>query len=109
MGQRTKGSMWCEVDGPVLGVKNTHRIRNTGALAGSIVVPGAFLFGKVEAYYCPNCGLKVSPAWQRSMRRQSCRRRAGADCPLRPHESHSCHHRPLWARDHANVRHGLAV
>jgi hypothetical protein len=46
MGQRTKGKMWCRVCGPVLGVKNTHRVRNTAAL----VLPGALLFGKVEGY-----------------------------------------------------------
>jgi hypothetical protein len=27
------------------------------------VLSGAFLFGEVEAYYCPNCGGKVRPAW----------------------------------------------
>jgi hypothetical protein len=58
MGQRTKGNMWCKRCGPVLGVKNTHRVRNTGA-----VLSGAFIFGKVEGYYCPNCGAKVHPAW----------------------------------------------
>ncbi|HLY84301.1 MAG TPA: hypothetical protein VKQ71_15040 [Acidimicrobiales bacterium] len=63
MGQRTKGNMWCKRDGPVLGVKNTHRIRNTGALVGSVALPGAFIFGKVEGYYCPKCGEKVRPAW----------------------------------------------
>jgi hypothetical protein len=55
--------MWCKLDGPVLGVKNTHRARNTGCLLGSLVVPGAFIFGKVEGYYCPKCGAKVQPAW----------------------------------------------
>jgi hypothetical protein len=60
MGQRTKGGMWCKRCGPVLGVKNTHRVRNTAAL----VLPGALLFGKVEGYYCPKCGGKVRPAWR---------------------------------------------
>jgi hypothetical protein len=50
--------MWCQRCGPVLGVKNTHRVRNTGA-----ILSGAFLLGKVEAYYCPKCGDKVRPAW----------------------------------------------
>jgi hypothetical protein len=50
--------MWCKRCGPVLGVKNTHRVRNTGA-----VLSGAFIFGKVESYYCPTCGAKVRPAW----------------------------------------------
>ncbi len=59
MGQRTKGGMWCKHCGRVLGVKNTHRVRNTAAL----VLPRALLFGKVEGYYCPKCGGKVHPAW----------------------------------------------
>jgi hypothetical protein len=59
MGQRTKGSMWCKLCGPVLGVKNNHRIRNTAA----VIVPGAFLFTKVERYFCPKCGAQVRPAW----------------------------------------------
>lgn len=53
--------MWCERDGNVLGIKNTHRVRNTGALLGSVALPGAFLLGKVEGYYCPKCGAKVHP------------------------------------------------
>jgi hypothetical protein len=60
MGQRTKGKMWCKVCGPVLGVKNTHRIRN----ASSLLLPlGPLLFSKVEGYYCPKCGARVHPAW----------------------------------------------
>jgi hypothetical protein len=60
MGQRTKGGMWCKRCGPVLGVKNTHRVRN----AAAVVIPGGVLFSKVEAYYCPKCGGKVRPAWR---------------------------------------------
>ena len=56
--------MWCQRCGPVLGVKNTHRVRNTGAIFGELLLPGAALLGsKVESYYCPNCGAKVRPAW----------------------------------------------
>jgi hypothetical protein len=54
--------MWCKRCGPVLGVKNTHRVRNTGALLSSVALPGAFLFGKVEGHYCPSCGGKVQHA-----------------------------------------------
>ncbi|MDQ6848154.1 MAG: hypothetical protein M3019_11345 [Candidatus Dormibacteraeota bacterium] len=68
MGQRTKGKMWCKRCGPVLGVKNTHRIRNAGAvLAG----PVGIFFSKVEDYFCSQCGAKVRPAWMM----------AGADSP----------------------------
>ncbi len=55
--------MWCKRCGPVLGVKNTHKVRNTGA-----VLSGAFLFGKVEGYYCPNCGAKLRPIRMRGER-----------------------------------------
>ena len=56
--------MWCQRCGPVLGVKNTHRVRNTGAIFGELLLPGAALLGsKVESYYCPNCGATVRPAW----------------------------------------------
>lgn len=58
--------MWCKRCGYVLGVKNTHRVRNTGCLLGSAVVPGAYIFGKVEGYYCPKCGARVHPAWMTS-------------------------------------------
>ena len=40
-----------------------HGVRNTGCLLGSLVIPGAFIFGKIEGYYCPKCGAKVRPAW----------------------------------------------
>jgi len=83
--------MWCKRCGPVLGVKNTHRVRNTGA-----ILSGAFLFGKVEGYYCPTCGAKVHPAWMRKdampdfgevnrIDRQNQLRKATAE-PIEPHD-----------------------
>ena len=64
LGQRTKGGMWCKRCGPVMGVKNTHKVRNTGSLLGELLLPGAALMGsKVEGYVCPSCGSRVHPAW----------------------------------------------
>jgi Short C-terminal domain len=54
--------MWCKRDGPVLAVKNTHKVRNTGCGCASLVFPFAFLLGKHEGYYCPKCGALVQSA-----------------------------------------------
>jgi DNA-directed RNA polymerase subunit RPC12/RpoP len=63
MGQRVKGSMWCARCGPVMGVKNTHKVRNSGSVIGELLLPGASLLGsKVEGYVCPNCGGRVHRA-----------------------------------------------
>lgn len=58
MGQKTKGGMWCDTcQRPVMGVKNTHRIRNTLSVGGTFATGGASLVGsKVEGYVCPTCG-----------------------------------------------------
>ena len=63
MGQKTKGGMFCPTcNKPVMGVKNTHRIRNAVSVGGVIATSGLSLAGsKVEGYICPNCGSKVSP------------------------------------------------
>src|ERR1035438_3773213 len=58
MGQKNKGGMWCEAcDRPVMGVKNTHRIRNTVSVGTTVSTFGVSLLGaKVEGYVCPTCG-----------------------------------------------------
>lgn len=64
MGQKVKGRYCPRCDASVLGVKNTHRIRNTaaGAMAASGGVVGPLLVSKVEPYLCPNCGGPTEPA-----------------------------------------------
>ncbi len=66
MGQRTKGSMWCDFcGGPVLGVKTTHRLRNAAALAASIPTASASVAGaRIEGYKCSQCGQPVRHATQ---------------------------------------------
>jgi hypothetical protein len=58
MGQKTKGGMWCpECDRPVMGVKNTHRIRNAAGLLAAPATGALSLNGlKTEGYICPTCG-----------------------------------------------------
>jgi len=69
MGQKNKGGMWCETcDRRVMGVKNTHRLRNTLSLGTSVATAGVSLFGsKVEGYVCPTCGNKVQRKGQKPM------------------------------------------
>ena len=63
MAQYTKGGMWCGRCGSVMGVKNTHKVRNTGSVLGEFLLPGASLLGsKIEGYVCPNCGGRVHRA-----------------------------------------------
>jgi len=61
MGQKTKGGMWCpSCQRPVMGVKNTHRVRNAGSVAGVMATGGLSLFAmKSERYVCPICGSRV--------------------------------------------------
>lgn len=63
MSQKTKGGMWCDTcQRPIMAVKNTHRIRNTMSVGGSLATGGASLLGsKVEGYVCPMCGGRARP------------------------------------------------
>ncbi len=63
MGQKTKGGMWCDTcQRPVMGLKNTHRIRNTLSGGAAMLTAGASLVGsKVEGYICPTCGGRARP------------------------------------------------
>jgi len=64
MGQYTKGDMWCSrCSRNVLGVKNTHRARNTIGVGGALMSGGlSLLVAKREGYHCPACGGPVHSA-----------------------------------------------
>jgi hypothetical protein len=61
MGQKMKGGMWCpQCNKPVMGIKNTHRIRNAFSVLAAPATAGASFAGsKVEGYMCPTCGGSV--------------------------------------------------
>lgn len=61
MGQKTKGGMFCSnCNKPVMGVKNTHRLRNTASVVALPATNALSLVGlKSEHYVCPTCGSKV--------------------------------------------------
>jgi len=63
MGQRSKGGLWCDrCQRPVLGVKTTHRARNTLSVGGALATGGLSLLGtRVEGYRCPHCGGRARP------------------------------------------------
>ncbi len=63
MGQKVKGGMWCAAcHKPVMGVKNTHKLRNALVAPFAPVTSVFSLSGlkpagmKVEGYVCPSCG-----------------------------------------------------
>ena len=74
MGQKVKGGMWClACQKPVMGMKNTHRVRNAAStLALPVTAPflGPLMRGgfKNEGYICPTCG---GPACVRRVRKPS--------------------------------------
>ena len=50
MGQKTKGGRWCDTcQRPVMGVKNTHRVRNTLSVGGSLATGGVSLLEDVPS------------------------------------------------------------
>jgi hypothetical protein len=61
MGAKTKGGMWCDYcRRPTLGVKGTHRVRNAGAVGGTVMTGGlSLLFATNEKYVCQGCGSQV--------------------------------------------------
>jgi hypothetical protein len=65
MGQVNNGGMWCDYcNRPVMGVKNTHHVRNTLGVAGIAATGGlSLLLAKTERFVCPNCGNTVRRAW----------------------------------------------
>jgi len=55
-----------------MGVKNTHRVRNTIGVAGIAGTGGLSLaFTKREGYVCPTCGNTVHPKWMNTRSRAS--------------------------------------
>jgi hypothetical protein len=58
MSVRIKGDQWCDrCQRPVVGVKATHRLRNSVAAAAAPVTGGVSAFGaRVDPYVCANCG-----------------------------------------------------
>ena len=61
MSQKMKGGMFCPgCNKPVIGIKNTHRLRNTVSVVAVPATVVLTLSGlKREHYVCPTCGTKV--------------------------------------------------
>lgn len=61
MGQQTKGGMWCPAcRKPVMGVRNSHRVRKgLGVLLVPVTGGTSAVAAKGEKYVCPNCGGQV--------------------------------------------------
>lgn len=58
MGQRVKGGRWCpQCQRTVMGVKNTHPLRNAAGVGGVMATGGLSLLAlRSERYICPHCG-----------------------------------------------------
>jgi hypothetical protein len=75
MAAKTKGGMWCNYcRRPTLGVKNTHRLRNTGAVGSTVMTGGlSLLFAKNESYVCQMCGGPVEKARELALKCPYCK------------------------------------
>ena len=68
MGQKTKGGMWCDYcQRPVMGVKNTHRMRNTISIVAMPATQFVSAAGlkRDMSWICPTCGSSVHRQWTR--------------------------------------------